>query len=771
MVKLDRTIDLDITSLRGLEFFDSYLWATRGVNDALIHKIHPITGAVEASYDISCFISQYFHDDCAVNPTTQVWAVCFRINNKVSTGTINPCNAGCASVVASPRFVKYSRSTNRFYALKATVGAAQTYEGNNASNCAEETWGYKPSFFTGFWTGLGFITLGTIDNPTDEYMVVVDNELEMGTGTEVWIRLLDITTMTQKFLPPFPFRCSSLGIADDDLYGVAVEGTQFIWLWNVVNGLCYRIDLETADGLMINEKKYNFISLTYTDTHPKERPDRFDATLEGFQGTINFGDEVIIRKEQKIVWRGLVEEIDYSAGRTVIGGRDKSVLVWKKFTNKYEVEEGSGEAPSFFDDFYPEDLFRFLLYTPIIDPYIVGGQPDLFRTGQGLGYNLITITTVPSNSGTKNNMKDRDDTTKWQSLANIANNDCIDIQLSAGTPITGIIIRSIASGFPADFLIQSATQSNYSDAVTRYTGSIASAVGTIICSFSAVSAATSPYWRIKAVGNWGYTWKIYEIFFYEGESNARNKIIGNTTARWALTLGTIDTVGTIIDGPFSIPISRLFEALNRLCEYGAESNSKREWWINLNDQINFRTRRGSNKSSTITFQFARHFLDYSYSRNIANCVNRHRQFGSDWGKDRDGYQYDWIEDAAKADSYGSYEKLARDSKLTSNDACELLSNIMLLEAKTPEEQIRLELIDDYSVGTWQVGDDVNIDCSPINLDATFRIKKKIVNIDGSGEKVNLILGESAKYRSYKDYHDRIAWIKKKILETDLRQTW
>jgi len=70
---------------------------------------------------------------------------------------------------------------------------------------------------------------------------------------------------------------------------------------------------------------------------------------------------------------------------------------------------------------------------------------------------------------------------------------------------------------------------------------------------------------------------------------------------------------------------------------------------------------------------------------------------------------------------------------------------------------------------YEVGDDVNVTIAPIGLNDTFRIKQKKVNVDGkSGETVTLILGESAKYRSHKDYVDRLAWIKKKIIETEFR---
>ena len=98
-------------------------------------------------------------------------------------------------------------------------------------------------------------------------------------------------------------------------------------------------------------------------------PTEFSATIE-YSADISYFNTVAIKNNGTTEWAGYVEEIRPAWDRTgrvlEIGGRDLSVILWKKFTERFSDSRTEG----FFGATDPAKLIQFLLRCPISDSSI-----------------------------------------------------------------------------------------------------------------------------------------------------------------------------------------------------------------------------------------------------------------------------------------------------------------------------------------------------------------------------------------------------------------
>lgn len=131
--------------------------------------------------------------------------------------------------------------------------------------------------------------------------------------------------------------------------------------------------------LYIDDVQRDYIKIHYVKNHPSEDPDTFEITVNHDVGElVNYFDSVEVKKNGVTEFYGFVEDINPQKGQDgleyVISGRCWKVLLWKKFTERFQESrevgpedfEGNVET-GFFGSIYPHELFRFLLRCPISD--------------------------------------------------------------------------------------------------------------------------------------------------------------------------------------------------------------------------------------------------------------------------------------------------------------------------------------------------------------------------------------------------------------------
>lgn len=141
-------------------------------------------------------------------------------------------------------------------------------------------------------------------------------------------------------------------------------------------------------------KTFNFARKVKMDA-----PTEFTATVKYDSGNpVDFFDLVNIKRNGTVEWKGFVESIETSwdeqARYWIIGGRDITVILWKKysedFSNFHEGTEG------FFGSVNINELLKFLLRTPKSDD--VYNYPNN-KSGWGIDISKILEVTADRNDG------------------------------------------------------------------------------------------------------------------------------------------------------------------------------------------------------------------------------------------------------------------------------------------------------------------------------------------------------------------------------------
>lgn len=119
------------------------------------------------------------------------------------------------------------------------------------------------------------------------------------------------------------------------------------------------------DSSPVNYKEINFERKLDTKI-----PSKFDAQIE-FSSGINYWDLVEIKRDGTTEWKGFIEDKDEKwdkDGRFLyIGGRDTSLILWKKWSDNFiEMHEAT---EGFFGLVSAIELIKFLLRCPKSDPF------------------------------------------------------------------------------------------------------------------------------------------------------------------------------------------------------------------------------------------------------------------------------------------------------------------------------------------------------------------------------------------------------------------
>jgi len=122
----------------------------------------------------------------------------------------------------------------------------------------------------------------------------------------------------------------------------------------------------------------NFLRVHYIKSHPSSDPDTFEVVLtpEQMVGIKNF-DSVEIKKDGNTEFYGFIEEITPEIGEDgleyIVSGRCWKVILWKKWTERYQESREVGPYDSehdviesgFFGSVNPTELLKFIMRCPV----------------------------------------------------------------------------------------------------------------------------------------------------------------------------------------------------------------------------------------------------------------------------------------------------------------------------------------------------------------------------------------------------------------------
>lgn len=151
----------------------------------------------------------------------------------------------------------------------------------------------------------------------------------------------------------------------------------------------------------IDDVEYTYASVDFEKTHPSDYPDTFTIILNGRHVIPSFA-HIEIRRDNFVKFEGYVEKRKWTSDvDTIISGRCRKVLTWKKWTERFE--EARGEMQGFFGVVYPEEVFKFIVRCPISD---VPSEDEEWREyphqkiGWGINSDPWTCTANTSSNGT-----------------------------------------------------------------------------------------------------------------------------------------------------------------------------------------------------------------------------------------------------------------------------------------------------------------------------------------------------------------------------------
>lgn len=151
----------------------------------------------------------------------------------------------------------------------------------------------------------------------------------------------------------------------------------------------------------INTVEYTYLTIDFTKTHPSPYADTFTILLDG-EHNIASWSVVEIRKDGQLMYYGYAEKRKWTSDvDTIISGRCRKVIVWKKWTERFA--EARGEMQGFFGITHPYEVFKFIVRCPVSD---VPSEEELWRDyphqkiGWGINPDGWTCSANVSSSGT-----------------------------------------------------------------------------------------------------------------------------------------------------------------------------------------------------------------------------------------------------------------------------------------------------------------------------------------------------------------------------------
>ena len=194
-------------------------------------------------------------------------------------------------------------------------------------------------------------------------------------------------------------------------------------------------------------------------------------------------------------------------------------------------------------------------------------------------------------------------------------------------------------------------------------------------------------------------------------------------------------------GPINIPYQRVNESLQLISEQMVAAYVPWEWWINYSGIIYLDTRRGSDKSASVTITVSKNIGRINKEISSKQTFQRCRVVGRGESAEQDLATSDWFVDAGGMEDVNSfYEKIETEKSLSSKDESDILAQVILTENAHPRQEITITLTnDDFTVNDFDVGDDVTVYDSDYAVTAVYRVMTIDKLVDDDGENTQLTL--------------------------------
>lgn len=485
----------------------------------------------------------------------------------------------------------------------------------------------------------------------------------------------------------------------------------------------------------------DFINITTTETVSSDDPDTFKAILDD-GSSITHGDAFVIYRDDVVYMSGIIEEINpettANGNNVVVGGRQKKVFAWRKWTERREDPKISG----FFKDFYPHQVIKFILRRPKSDSPTVGYH----RLGWGIYHeNLAVSTDMGTDPQTElllsvfniNYTINRIWTSGWRSDGNPVSGNYVLIDLGETKTICAVRVDNRNSNYVDDIMTSLVVQTSTDgvDYTTRDSITGNSALN-LYFSFTPVAAR---YVKIAVGENQSNPWYIGELFVYESE--------GEITG---INIESVATGHGVITAGIDQTYMRVSEAINSIVEITETDGTPWEWWIDNDGNFYFAQRRGSDKSATVSLVYGSEFTDVRVERTSNKRVDRVLVIGKGEGNEQDKTSSGWV-------GTGEYEDVVFDTTLINSDACSDKADIVLAQKGDIVTSINCSVEDPYDTGDWGVGDDVTLTDINTGLSGKYRIKKIIREYSNKQSEETTIEASNA----YSAFSDDYTLIEKK----------
>ena len=201
-------------------------------------------------------------------------------------------------------------------------------------------------------------------------------------------------------------------------------------------------------------------------------------------------------------------------------------------------------------------------------------------------------------------------------------------------------------------------------------------------------------------------------------------------------------------GPLNIAMERLIDSINNIVSKCHNNYESYKWWMAYDNDntVYFKNRRGSDKSSTISFVKGTNLGGVTRTKNIESTVQRVKIIGRGEGKRQEDVSSDWHEDENAMDEIrGFYEDVETEKVQANKELADLSAQIKLKKDAYIEDQSVIKINkDDYASMAYDVGDDVTITDSLTGLSGAKRIYNISKDIDENGENITLVIGKAWK---------------------------
>jgi len=465
--------------------------------------------------------------------------------------------------------------------------------------------------------------------------------------------------------------------------------------------------------LYINGKKMEIMEVEYTKIHPNADADTWSALLPS-NVAVNDGDDIVIMRDEEIAFKGIVEErtpqMNAKTGVVQrIGGRHAKVRLWRKWIERNEFPDFG-----FWYQYYPHKIIQFYLHPSRSD---IGARN---RAGEGIDPSDWAITTNPAGTSDEYNVKGRDYTIGWESGANQVAGHYVRVDLGSVKSLCAIRVENRCpvewdhdNEYPADYNIELSSDNFAADTrvVATVTGNTAHNV------VHAWNEQDARYIRIRLTGAAAREWWVGEIYVYESDGDISGISEGTLTAysEWEEEL--------------DLTYMRRTDAIQKVTDLCSTASVRWEWWVTDEGVVNFASRRGSDKSGSVTFLYSSELESTSYKQDSRQRIDKILVLGKGTGNRQD------YEASSGWMGSGEYEKVVTEKELDDIAACRGRANALLTEFTDPLVTIRCEVDDVYGVVAWDVGDDVWLQDVTTGLGAAYNVTKIHRKWNTAGEQV------------------------------------